>query len=244
MKASALAHVSVFALAACQPIDPFTAPANPICEEQVTELDGPESLTPSGLRAADFLERVTGPRAATLDYLPPPTDDGVFVEIDISEPSSALTLELSPVLASLRWIEAELIYPEGADTSVEIVCDSGFEFEAELALSSADGVFAEQFETTARAIVDAQGELDLLAVPLSYEPDALAGSFEILSISPSSPPPSYVFHELWVEYPLAEGAQDSTVEPRGYVGGVAEYDLIEYYLIGVFHIGVFGGYTL
>ena len=237
----ALALVLV-SLGACQPLEPIV-PADAYCEEQTTVLDGTDAEAPSGLRVADFIDRVTGARTVDLEYRPPMEDDAVYVDIGPPDPMTTVDLELNPELGDIRWIDAEAIYPPGSDPNQPLDCASRFEFEASLSFASADGVFAELFEATVEARVDDSGALDYLGVPIPFEPEDLAGSFEVVSVQPSNPDPSFVLHELWVEFPL-EGDPASAAEARGYVGGVAEYDFIDFYAIGVFHIATFGGYVL
>lgn len=223
--------------AACQAIEPIDW-IEPSCDETVYALVSTTDQAPSGLRAEAFLASVVGPRSTTLDYLGPP-EEGVYVELarPLDADATTLTLEFVPDETGVRWVEAERVDPDDLDPDETLPCDSRFEIDGTLAFSTDDGVFAELLETTLWAPVDASGAIDYAAVPLSFEPGGLAGSFEVAAINPEYP--TRVFHELWVEFPLEPGA-----EPRGYVGGVAEYDLLDAYVLGVFHVALFGGYVL
>ena len=225
---------------ACQTVEMLPY-AEPICEETVTVLASVNDPAPTGYAVADFIDLVGGPRLTELEYLGPPEGDRVYVEIQRDDPSTALTLELTPDLAELRWVATELVYPPGSDPDHEIPCDSRFEFAASLSVSTADGVLAELLEATISAFVDDDGAPAILGVPIVIDPDALTGSFEVIALEPADP--VEVFHELWVEYPLTS-SQGDVGQPRGYLGGLAVYDLGRYLALGVFHIGVFGGYEL
>lgn len=219
----------------------------PYCEETVTVLGSLDDETPAGVTPAQVLELIEGERVVELQYVED-SDNAVHVEI---EPGGSGSTELSLALThdggEVRWIDAEEapLTGSGPVAAIAIECPDRLEIDARLGFATADGAFTELFDVVIRAEVDYEGVLGLARITQRFDPEALVGALEILSISPADP--VRVDHEIEVHYPLI-GDADEIGEPLGWVGGGAEYrdgkgdDGVAGY--GMFELGRFGGWAL
>jgi hypothetical protein len=223
----------------------------PYCEETVTVLESLDSPTPAGVTAAEIFEVIEGERSADFEYTEP-GGGGVHVEIEPGgEGSTALTLALSRLQAGeVRWVDAEEVYPTGPGPVAEIAvyCPDRLEIDAQLELDTADGVFAEIFDVVVGVELDefgTGGELGVAVIREDFDPSGLMGALEVISIEPANP--DSVDYQLEIHYPLEEWAVEeggAVGQPRGMVGGGAQYTSGEYVSYGVFHIGTFGGWNV
>jgi hypothetical protein len=217
----------------------------PYCEETVTVLDSLDSETPAGVTVGEIFAMVEGQRSTALNYVGP-EGDGVHVQI---EPGGEGSTELSLALTrdadgELRWIDAQEVYPTGPGPLAELAvsCPDRLEIDAQLEFESADGVFAELFDVTIGVDMDeGQGELGVARIRESFDPAELMGALEVVSIDP--PNPESVDYELQIDYPVTEWAVEeggSLGQPRGSVGGGAQYRSGNAVIYGVFQIATFG----
>jgi len=228
----------------------------PHCEETVTVLDSLDSPTPAGVTAREVFELVEGQRETELLYSEP---GGGSIHVDIEpggEGSTALSLAVSRHKSGeLRWIDSKEVEPTGPGPIAEIAvdCPDRIEIDAQLSFATADGVFAELFDVVIAAEIDefneVTGPLGLARIRQVFDPAELMGALAVVSIDP--PSPDHVDYELEIHYPLTEHAAEDggeIGEPRGYVGGGAQYtsgkgrDAAVSY--GIFHIGTFGGWSV
>lgn len=228
---------------------------SPYCEESVTVLESLDTPSPAGPTAAEIFAVVEGQRMTELEYVPDESD-AVFVDIEPGgEGSTSLVLELTREAAGeLRFVDAEVVYPPGPTNEIAVDCPDRIEIDAKLGFSSGDGVFAELFDVVVAADVEqpggeSGGELGVARIRREFDPAGLMGALEVLSIDP--PNPDAVDYALEVHYPLTETAagEDGEIgQPRGYVGGGAQYssgkgkDATVTY--GVFHIATFGAWDI
>jgi len=234
-----LALTALFALVAASTACDDNNASVPYCEDVETTVLSLDDETPAGITPGEVLGLIEGERQMPLDYADAPAG-GVEVSIDPGgEGSTDLTLDLQP-LGEVRWIETEEVYPPGGiQAAIAVECNDRLEIDAELGFASNDGVFDEIFAVTVRAELDeyAGDELRWATINHAFEPDELDGDFNVVSVTPEDP--TRVDYNLDLRYPL--GADDEQLgQPRGTIGGGAEYDQGDTAVWGRFVIASFG----
>jgi hypothetical protein len=238
LRSTSLLLTTLCSLSAC---DPGNDGNFPYCDETIMVIDSLDAALPNGQTAAEVLALVEAEHVLPLEYVQP-ADDAAVVEIAGGQGSTELTLSFARGEGEVRWIDGEAVYPTGPGPvpAIAIECPSRLEIDGQLGFASADGVFAELFETTVRTELDQDGTLGLARITQTFEPDALLGSFEVVSITPADP--SHVDYSIDVGWTLADSyVQDNGPigQPRGTVGGGAEYQDGETVSYGVFTIAEF-----
>lgn len=195
-------------------------PATPYCEETITLLDGPDAVTAADLSAAEVLAIVAGEHASELEWLAP-DGEGIDVETSATPGTTPLVLALAYAGGELRWVDSRYVDPPGPNDAVYVECLPRLEIDATLAVTSEDGLLAEHFDVVVVAEANASNELHWASISHALEPDALAGTLEIQSITP--PDPDELEYQLELAIPLDEYTDPTPGVPRGYLGGSAIY---------------------
>lgn len=196
--------------------------SSPYCEESVTILASADSPTPADKTAAEILAVIEGEHTSELEWTEQ-TGDGVQVEVTPGgSGTTPLTLTIDHAGGEVRWVDSEVVYPPGPTNEIYVECLPRLEIDAKLGFTSEDGAFAELFDVVVRAEANYSDELHWARVLEAFEPDALSGMLEVLSVEPKDP--DEIEYHVDFGIPLDDETDLEPGVPRGYVDGFAVYE--------------------
>ncbi|MGB1700229.1 MAG: hypothetical protein ACPHRO_09765 [Nannocystaceae bacterium] len=160
------------------------------CEETVTLLSDLDEVSPTGYSGQQLLDVVTSSGPLTLTWADP-EDEGWSVVTNATPGPVGLEFGAAYGGGEVRFVDSEPKPPgPGAQPSIYINCPDRLEVEVQFTVNTADGLFAETFETTLRHSIgeeDGSSLTPVMRVHLDLDMDALNGSFEVAEEQPSEP---------------------------------------------------------
>lgn len=196
--------------------------SSPYCEESITILESADSPTPADKSAADVLAVIEGAHVSELAWTEQ-AGDGVQVEVTPGGSGvTPLTLSIDYEGGEVRWVDSVLVEPPGPTNEIYVECLPRLEIDAKLGFASEDGAFAELFDVVISSEANYSGELHWASVLRVFDPAALMGMLEIVSVEPEDP--DEIEYQIDFAIPLDEETDLEPGVPRGRVDGFAVYD--------------------
>ena len=197
------------------------------CEDTVTVLASVDEVSAAGIAGQALVDAAVGVGPMTLTWTDPAADGAGFVVLTNATPGPVdLTLGALYEGGEVRYVASEPAPGDGGDQpAIYIECPDRLEVDVGLDFATADGLFAEQFQTTLVHRFYEEGDPAGLgprvSVSLTLDPDLLTGGLEVVEVQPEAP--ETLTHTFSASFPLES---DSTSPPSGEIGsqGTWSYD--------------------